>query len=168
MLSQRGVRLIHICPRQPKETFASTKFIEIGAGANLLQKAIIFVRIVVQTLLFCPDIIYVHQTVWMNKLGGKLAHMLRKPVVLDMHGSATQEDEAHPGAEDLAIIQQKERKALNGADLVIVVSQELKDFVQKRFGVAGEFSSSCPTESTGECSRRREHAQNAVMKCAER
>ena len=132
------MRLTHICPKRPRQAFANTKFIEIGAGSNLLQKAIIFVRIVVQTLLFRPDIIYVHQSSWMNKLGGKLACVLRKPVVLDLHGSATQEEEAHPGAEDLAIIQQKERKALNEADLIIVVSPELKDFVQERFGVPEE------------------------------
>ena len=80
VLSQMGVRLTHICPKRPRQAFANTKFIEIGAGSNLLQKAIIFVRIVVQTLLFRPDIIYVHQSSWMNKLGGKLASYSENPL----------------------------------------------------------------------------------------
>jgi len=76
----------------------------------------------------------------MKALGIRLSHLLSKPVVLDMHGSVTQELEESGLSEPSRIknAEEMDKRALAAADKIIVVSLELKQFLQTRFAVPAE------------------------------
>ena len=136
-LSGSGAKILHICPRPPPEGIANASFIPARIGARFHVKTITASRIVAQSCLFRPNVLYVHQLAWMRTLGIRLSLLLSKPLVFDIHGSATQELEASGRAKLSRVrdVEQVEAKALATADIVIVVSPELKHFLRTRFAV---------------------------------
>lgn len=136
-LSSSGAKILHICPRPPAEGIADTSFVSVRIGAGVCSKMMIASKILAQSCLFHPDVLYVHQLGSMRILGKPLSRFLSKPLVFDIHGSATEELEASGrcSPDRLADIEKAEAKSLAVADRVVVVSPELKQFLRNRFGV---------------------------------
>jgi glycosyltransferase involved in cell wall biosynthesis len=137
-LSASGAKVLHICPEPPREGIANTSFVRVGTRSKL--KVVIVCNILARSCLFHADVLYVHQSGWMKALGIRLSHLLSKPVVLDMHGSVTQELEESGLSEPSRIknAEEMDKRALAAADKIIVVSLELKQFLQTRFAVPAE------------------------------
>jgi glycosyltransferase involved in cell wall biosynthesis len=143
-LSEIGDTILHLCPRPPHDRSRVT-FVPLGSvGKNLGRKLITAARVGARSCFFDPDVIYVHQACWMDALGTNLARLLRKPVVLDIHGSQTQEIETHTKFKMSHEIEQAERRTLAAANKIVVVSPELKEFLMTRLAVPQRFLAEVP------------------------
>jgi glycosyltransferase involved in cell wall biosynthesis len=139
VLSRMGVKVLHVCPFPPRRRVAYMSFVPVGSRKFLFGKIASLIRVCGLALLFRPDAIYAHQ-VWNALPIRYLASFLRKPLVLDLHGSPTQELSSTGTASSdlLALTEQAERNAISAADKLIVVSSELGDFIRSKFGVPAE------------------------------
>lgn len=137
-LAEMGTKVIHVCLRPPTERSKNISFLALWGNRpmKILSGIVASPRI----FLFRPDVIYVHQFGAFAKLGIVIAKVLRKPLVLDVHGSPTQERLARPSSveADLFSKERAEREAYAVANRIIVVSAELKSFLKTWFGVPEE------------------------------
>ncbi|MCI4346077.1 MAG: glycosyltransferase family 4 protein [Thermoplasmata archaeon] len=79
------------------------------------------------------DVVHVHD--WFGTEGGsRLAHRLRRPLVLTIHSTEYDRSLGHPWADILA----REALGLREADRVIAVSKHLKQQLVDRYGVAAD------------------------------
>jgi len=87
---------------------------------------------------FAPDVLYVHQL--SNALRAlPLKYLLKVPFVFDAHGSSVMETNAFSSNTYYKKkVEIQERLVLKIADKIIVVSEELKDFFIKYFGISEE------------------------------
>lgn len=134
-LSDRDTMILHACPNPPNSE-GHTSFIPMRTSTRM-SRILSMIRIGTQSVLFNPNVVYVHQFGGAARVARRFCRIMRKPLVLDVHGSPTQEDLARGGVNinELNSTELAEKEALDSADKVIVVSQELKAFYQSRFDV---------------------------------
>ena len=136
-LGGMGATLLHICPCPPKDHLANVLFVSVDKRKGRLGWLVGLVTGCIRSYLFRPHLIYVHQLCNM-RLASYLGSALRKPLIFDVHGSATQELSATgmANSHELGLTERAEQKALVTAEKVIVVSTELSEFLQARFGIS--------------------------------
>jgi len=137
ILSANGAKILHICPRPPKEAIAHTSFVTFRTRPVPFRIPTAC-RIFICSCIFRADVLYVHQPGWMKLIGIPLARLLNRPLVFDIHGSDFQELEetGRIGITRLRELEEIEAASLRAADRVIVVSPELGHFLQTRFMVS--------------------------------
>ena len=135
-LAEMGANVLHLCPRPPSNRFLNTSFVALGKRKGRLAALVSVVTILHRLWSFGPDVVYAHQMHPM-RLATYPARLMRKPLVFDIHGSATQELRAIASVdyERARFIRRIEQMAVNAADKVIVVSTELREFLRATFAV---------------------------------
>jgi glycosyltransferase involved in cell wall biosynthesis len=79
------------------------------------------------------DVLHVHD--WFGTVGAvRLAHRLRRPLVMTVHSTEYDRSLGHPWKEIL----EREQAGLVGADRVIAVSRQTKEQLVERYGVPAE------------------------------
>jgi glycosyltransferase involved in cell wall biosynthesis len=138
-LAEKGCIVLHLYPGPPNDHLSNESFVAIRGGRVHAIRSV--VKIVVWPAFFRPDIIYTHQLAgWPTRVGRFLAILLRRPLVIDVHGLDSQEKLAtHLFSEgDIEQIEKYERRMLHAADTIVVVSNELHECVQRTFGIPDE------------------------------
>ncbi len=133
--NRTGHRVLHVCDRAGSEN--GTRFIKYNpeVSGGLLFRATQFISLFLQTHLFRPDIVYVHQLNNWNWV--RLSRALPKAVrVYDAHTSVLLEHTMFGSTEEgLAVTRERERNALTEPDHVITVSKETESFFTSTFAL---------------------------------
>jgi len=134
-LSTMGVKIVHFCPRPPNENIKNTVFVSIPPGKSTAREIATKIKLIIETWRFHADVIYAHP--YGHHLGIYLSRCLKKPLVLDFHGSATLESEAYGYGPQPSLFED-EKERLLATNRVIVASPALKEELLTRFPVQEE------------------------------
>ena len=137
-LANLGHKVLHVCERNGREgsgiSFMNTEW--LTTPFSFLNRVVNFFSLYIQTNLFRPDIIYVHQL--NNWTWSRLSRALPKsPRVYDSHTSSYFEHKMF-GSTGLGLQTtfDREKKAVTEPELVITVSKETKTILSELYEVA--------------------------------
>ena len=138
ILAQKGCAILHICPNPPHDPLTSESFLAIRGGYTRTIPSV--VKILIRSMTFHADIIHAHQIGWTTKAGRFLAVLLGKPLVVDVHGLDSEERLATGlfNEEETSQMETNERKTLRVARKIVVVSDELGEYLRSRFEVSDD------------------------------
>jgi len=138
-LVEFGCEILHVCTKPPERQEKGIKYLQKKYYKNrfgVVRTTRDIFRMYKECKNFAPDVLYVHQL--SNALRAlPLKYLLKVPFVFDAHGSSVMEINAFS---DNTYYRKKveiqEVLVLKIADKIIVVSEELKDFFIKYFGIS--------------------------------
>jgi len=140
-LVEFGCEILHICTKPPERWEKGVKYLQKKYYKNrfwVVRTTRDIFRMYKECKNFAPDVLYVHQL--SNALRAlPLKYLLKVPFVFDAHGSSVMETNAFSNnTHHRKKVEIQERLVLKIADKIIVVSEELKDFFIKYFGLSEE------------------------------
>ena len=140
-LVEFGCEILHICTKPPERQEKGIKYLQKKYYKNrfwVVRTTRDIFRMYKECKDFAPDVLYVHQL--SNAMRAlPLKYLLKVPFVFDAHGSSVMEINAFSNNTYYRKkVEIQERLVLKIVDKIIVVSEELKDFFIKYFGVSGE------------------------------
>jgi len=140
-LVEFGCEILHICTKPPERQEKGIKYLQKKYYKNrfwVVRTTRDIFRMYKECKNFAPDVLYVHQL--SNALRAlPLKYLLKVPFVFDAHGSSVMETNAFSSNTYYKKkVEIQERLVLKIADKIIVVSEELKDFFIKYFGISEE------------------------------
>ena len=140
-LVEFGCEILHICTKPPEGREKGIKYLQKKYYKNrfwVVRTTRDIFRMYKECKNFAPDVLYVHQL--SNALRAlPLKYLLKVPFIFDAHGSSVMEINAFSNnTYHRKKVEIQERLVLKIADKIIVVSEELKDFFIKYFGISEE------------------------------
>jgi len=140
-LAESGCEILHICTKPPERQEKGIKYLQKKYYKNrfwAVRTTRDIFRMHKECKDFAPDVLYVHQL--SNAMRAlPLKYLLKVPFVFDAHGSSVMEINAFSNNTYYRKkVEIQERLVLKIVDKIIVVSEELKDFFIKYFGISEE------------------------------